>query len=125
MRKFPSLKSGSDFKRVYDNGISYGNKFLVMYILKNTYSENRLGISISKKVGNSVIRHKITRQLREIFKLDISRYKKYIENEYKNNQLNMYYDIVIIVRKDAAVLEYNKLRDSFMHLYSRFRLRNK
>ena len=80
MRKFPSLKSGSDFKRVYDNGISYGNKFLVMYILKNTYSENRLGISISKKVGNSVIRHKITRQLREIFKLDISGYKKYIEN---------------------------------------------
>ena len=70
MKRFPSLKSNWEFQDVYKNGISYGNRLLVMYVLKSGDSKNRIGISVSKKVGNSVVRHHITRVLREIFRLN-------------------------------------------------------
>ena len=51
------------------------NRLLVMYVMKNREDENRIGISVSKRVGNSVVRHHITRLLREIFRLNNNRIK--------------------------------------------------
>ena len=56
-----SLKKNKDFQIVYRKGQSYANKYLVMYIYQNQSERNRLGISVSKKVGNSVVRHRLTR----------------------------------------------------------------
>jgi ribonuclease P protein component len=117
MKRFPSLKSSNDFKNVYNNGISYGNKFLVMYVIKNNCFRDRLGISVSKKVGNSVVRHRLTRQLREIFRLENS--------QYKNNKLNMSYDIIIIVRVNAAALTYHKLESAYMRLCGKLGLKDR
>ena len=64
-----SLKKNSDFKNVYTRGKSYANKYLVMYVLENNPGKNRIGISVSKKVGNSVVRHRITRLVRESYRL--------------------------------------------------------
>ena len=50
----------------YIEGRSYANKYLIMYVLKQDVQENRIGISVSKKVGNSVVRHRITRLIREV-----------------------------------------------------------
>jgi ribonuclease P protein component len=117
MKRFPSLKSSNDFKNVYNNGISYGNKFLVMYVIKNNCFRDRLGISVSKKVGNSVVRHRLTRQLREIFRLENS--------QYKNNKLIMSYDIIIIVRVNAAALTYHKLESAYMRLCGKLGLKDR
>ena len=65
-----SLKKNSDFQRVYKEGKSYANKYLVMYILKRDTQKNRIGISVSKKVGNSVVRHRLTRLIRESYRLN-------------------------------------------------------
>ena len=64
MKFSDSLKKNKDFQNVYRKGKSYANKYFVMYVLKNNTEENRIGISVSKKVGNSVIRHHITRLVR-------------------------------------------------------------
>ena len=56
-----SLKKNHQFQFVYKYGKSYANKYLVMYIKENGTERNRLGISVSKKVGNSVVRHRVTR----------------------------------------------------------------
>ena len=56
-----TLKKNEDFQEVYKKGKSYANKYLVMYILKNELNYNRIGISVSKKVGNSVVRHRTKR----------------------------------------------------------------
>ncbi len=61
-------KKNKDFQNVY-NGVSFVNRYLVMYVLKNNTENNRIGISVSKKVGNSVIRHHITRLVRESYRL--------------------------------------------------------
>ena len=99
-----SIRKNSDFNKVYDNKKSYAGKFLVMYILKNGDVEsNRLGISVSHKVGNSVVRHTLSRRMREIFK--------------KNNErLEKPYDIVVVYRKGAEKTEFFNLNEEFIEL---------
>ena len=66
-----SLKKNNEFQRVYRKGTSQANRYLVMYVLENhdRHMENRLGISVSKKVGNSIVRHRLTRLIRESYRL--------------------------------------------------------
>ena len=92
-----------DFQIVYKNGKSYANKYLVMYVLKNNTEENRLGISVSKKVGNSVVRHRVTRLIRESYRLH-------------ENIFNSGLDIVIIARAGAATVGYNEIESALLHL---------
>ena len=67
MKRFPSIKKNSDFQKVYKTGKSYANRLLVMYVEKTGEPETRIGISVSKKVGNSVVRHHICRLVRDFF----------------------------------------------------------
>lgn len=64
-----SLKKNDDFRRVYRQGTSAADRYLVMYVLENNTGRNRIGISVSKKVGNSVVRHRLTRLIREAYRL--------------------------------------------------------
>ncbi|MCI8615186.1 ribonuclease P protein component [Parablautia intestinalis] len=98
-----SLKKNIDFQHVYRNGKSYANKYLVMYVLENNTVKNRLGISVSKKVGNSVVRHKITRLIRESYRLH-------------ENIFNSGLDIVVIARNNASSASYWKIESALLHL---------
>ena len=60
-----SLKKTEQFRKCYSTGKSYVNRYLVLYVCGNGLGRNRIGISVSKKVGNSVVRHRITRLIRE------------------------------------------------------------
>ncbi len=62
---FAKLGKNPEFQKVYKNGKSKANKYLVMYVVTGESGPNRYGFSVSKKVGNSVVRHRITRLLRE------------------------------------------------------------
>ena len=66
MKYSESLRKNWDFQLVYKKGTSYANRYLVMYVLKNQLNRNRIGISVSKKVGNSVVRHHLTRLIRNL-----------------------------------------------------------
>lgn len=92
-----------DFQIVYKKGKSYANKYLVMYVLENGTQENRLGISVSKKVGNSVVRHRITRLVRECYRLQ--------ESKFRNG-----YDIVVVARVNAKGRTYYELESAMLHL---------
>lgn len=98
-----SLKKNRDFQVVYKSGRSYANKYLVMYIMENHQNKNRLGISVSKKVGNSVVRHHITRLVRESYRL---------HEEIFNSGL----DIVVIARNNAASVSYHEVESAMLHL---------
>ena len=69
---FQKIRKNIEFLNVYRHGKSYANKYLVMYVLSNKLDENRFGITVSKKVGNSVVRHRITRLIRECIRLQES-----------------------------------------------------
>lgn len=98
-----SLKKNADFQRVYNEGKSKANKYLVMYVLDNNSDDNRLGISVSKKVGNSVVRHHLTRLIRESYRLN-------------KNMFNSGLDIVVIARVSAKDRTYKEIESAFMHL---------
>ena len=68
MKFSESLKKNKDFQVVYKNGKSYANRYLVLYIRENGMDKNRLGISVSKKVGNSVKRNRARRLMKENYR---------------------------------------------------------
>ena len=103
MKYSESLKKNMDFQNVYKNGKSYANKYLVMYVLENDLNKNRIGISVSKKVGNSVIRHRITRLIRESYRL-------------QEDMFNSGLDIVVIARSTAREVGYKEVESALLHL---------
>lgn len=98
-----SLKKNRDFRNVYQNGRSYANRLLVMYVLKNGSDKNRFGISVSKKVGNSVVRHHITRLLRESYRLH-------------EEMFHSGWDIAVIARVGAKNASYHEIKSALLHL---------
>lgn len=98
-----SLKKNQDFQFVYKNGKSYANKYLVMYVKENGTDRNRVGISVSKKVGNSVVRHRVTRLIRESYRLQESIF-------------NSGLDMVIVARPGAAAIGYHEVESALLHL---------
>lgn len=98
-----SLKNSSQFGNVYRNGKSHANKYLVMYVKSNQSPTNRLGISVSKKVGNSVVRHRITRLIRESYRLN-------------NSMFNSGLDIVVVARAGSKERNYSEICSALMHL---------
>lgn len=103
MKKTESIKKNVDYREIYSTGKSYANKNLVMYMKRNGKDQNRLGISVSKKVGNSVVRHRVTRLIRESYRLNEERILPGL-------------DIVVVARIGAKGKNYFELEGSLLHL---------
>ena len=103
MKFSESLKKNDDFRRVYRKGRSRANQNLVLYVYKNGLDENRLGISVSKKVGNSIVRHHMTRLIREVYRLH--------EDEF-----NIGLDLVVVVRTGNKKTKFTEVEPYFLEL---------
>ena len=103
MSEFKSLRKNWEFQAVYRNGKSKANRCFVMIIKKNDTSSTRVGISVSKKVGNSIVRHRVTRVIREVMRLHWG--------EIKSG-----YDIVIVARPSAKDSDFGFFDCAFFHL---------
>ena len=97
------LKKNSDFHMVNKTGTSYENKYLVMYARENQLGKNRIGISVSKKVGNSVVRHRLCRLVRESYRLH--------EDVFRRG-----FDIVVVARVSAKERTFREIESAFLHL---------
>ena len=103
MKFSESLKRNSDFQRVYREGKSYANRYLVLYVLQNQTERNRLGVSVSKKVGNSVVRHRMARLIRESYRL-------------QEDMFNSGLDMVVVTRKNAVNCSCQEITSALLHL---------
>lgn len=103
MSEFKSLRKNWEFQAVYRNGKSKANRCFVMIIKKNDTSSNRVGISVSKKVGNSIVRHRLTRLIRESYRLQEEKFPCGL-------------DIVIIARASAKGKSYKEIESALLHL---------
>ncbi len=102
MRNIDSLKNSRQFKEVYANGKSFANKLLVLYVLFGQ-EKTQIGISVSKKVGNSVVRHRVTRLIRESFLA----YKDLLPEGVH---------LVVVARYTAADKKEPEIEEAFGHL---------
>ena len=104
MKRFNSIKKNSEFQKVYKTGKSYANKLLVMYVKRvDDGKEPRIGISVSKKVGNSVVRHHVTRLVRESYRLN-------------KDRVRLGLDIVVVARPAAKEADFKKIESAYLHL---------
>jgi ribonuclease P protein component len=104
MKYTESLKKNKDFRLVYNKGKSIANKYLVLYRLENHQGGNRLGISVSKKVGNSVVRSRVTRLIRESYRLQ------------EENVAHPGWDFVVIARAGSKEATYHEIESALKHL---------
>ncbi|MDO5381553.1 MAG: ribonuclease P protein component [Eubacteriales bacterium] len=102
-KDFETLKKNEDFRYVYNNRNSYANKNLIMYISKNGTDTKRLGVSVSKKVGNSIVRHRLARLIRESFRLN-------------TNHIPNGLDIVVVARANLKDKGFFETEKSMIHL---------
>lgn len=112
------LKKNFEFTTVYRRGRSFANDLLVMYILKNKKNKdkeldlyNKLGVSVSKKVGNSVIRSRCKRLVSESFRLN---YDSIVRG----------YDFVFIVRNPMKDKNYFEVEKAMVSLFKKAGLYN-
>ena len=103
MSKIITLKNSREFGSVYSTKNSVANKYLVMYLRSNGLDYNRLGISVSKKVGNSVVRHRVTRLIREAYRLN-------------KDCIRSGYDIVFVARPSSKDKKCQDIESALMHL---------
>lgn len=102
MKFSTSLKLNHIFRRLYrTNG--QANSCLVLYARKNRTGTNRVGITVSKKLGKAVVRNRVRRRLREVYRLN-------------EEQFLPGYDIVIVARSRAVDVSFQKLTESLLTL---------
>lgn len=109
MKHTESLKKNFQFRHVYNRGRSIANRHLVLYYVKNGTQGNRLGISVSKKVGKSVVRSHVTRLIRESYRS--------MEEEIKPGL-----SLVVIARNACADASYHEICRSLRHLFKKQQL---
>ena len=96
-----TLKKNSDFRRLYTKGKSAVTPYLVVYCRRNRENENRLGYTVSVKLGHAVVRNRVRRRLREIYRLNAPR-------------LRSGYDIVVVARSRCVGAEYARMDAAFL-----------
>lgn len=100
------IRKNSEFRIVYKRGKSFSNKLLVLYVKRNGTNFNRLGISVSKKVGKSVIRSRVKRLIRESYRLNSS-------------NLKTGHDFVVIARISSKGQKYDDIERALIDLFNK------
>ena len=100
MKKTTTLKQNYEFRRVYNKGKSGVSPFLVIYARPNRGGRNRLGVTVSTKLGKAVVRNRVRRRLREIYRLS-------------QPELKQGYDIVLVARTRAVTASYPELAHAY------------
>jgi len=109
MNNTTSLKKNHEFRRLYNKGKNAASKCVVVYCGRNGKPENRLGVTVSTKLGGAVQRNRIRRRLKEIYRI----------NELT---LRVGYDIVLVARMRSRYAGWNELESSVLYLFGKLGL---
>jgi len=110
MSKIVSIKENHIFRRLYNRGKSAAMPSLVLYVRRNGRKENRLGLTVSTKVGKAVVRNKVRRRLREIYRLHQA-------------ELDRGWDLVAVARSKTPFVPYAVLERDFLRLVDKLGVR--
>ncbi|MFD0698486.1 ribonuclease P protein component [Paenibacillus sp. GCM10027628] len=104
MEKTYRLAKREDFNKIYRYGKSMANhQFVLYYLAQPKLEQFRLGISVSKKVGNAVVRNRLRRMIKEIVRLN-------------KDHMTLHYDYILIARKPAVDMDYAQMEKSIFHV---------
>ena len=110
MQKQHRLRKSRDFAAARREGRSWADRMLVLIARRTDNPHCRFGFSVSKRLGNAVVRNRIKRRLREVARLELL------------PRIESGWDFVVIARKDAADADYRRLNHSLRRLFQRAKL---
>ena len=102
MKFSSSLKLNHIFRRLYSTS-GHANAYLVLYTRKNRTSTNRVGITVSKKLGHAVVRNRVRRRLREVYRLH-------------EDQFQPGWDIVVVARSRCIKAPFRDIVSAYLAL---------
>ena len=97
-----SLKLNHIFRRLYSTS-GHGNSYLVLYARRNRTATNRVGVTVSKKLGCAVVRNRVRRRLREVYRLNEALFAPG-------------WDIVVVARSRCIAADFGKLTKAYLSL---------
>ena len=109
MKAAVTVKENYVFRRIYRKGQSSVQPGLVVYCQKNRAGQSRLGVTVSKKLGHAVVRNRVRRRIREIYRLNLKKMKPG-------------YDLVVVGRSRAVDASYEKINGAFVRCLSQLGL---
>ena len=109
MKAAVTLKENYEFRRLYQKGASAVSPAMVLYCRKNRLGRNRLGITVSVKLGHAVVRNRARRRLREVYRLHTP-------------ELKQGYDIILVARTRTAYAPWPELQKQFVKLCRKLEL---
>jgi len=112
MEKTIPVKKNYEFKRIYKRGKFFVGRFIILYVLTNSYSCNRLGITVNKKIGKSVKRNRIRRLIKENY--------RHYENFIKDG-----YDLVFVSRSTIDLPEFTDIKKEMKFLLKKLNVFNR
>ena len=109
MKAAVTLKENYEFRRLYQKGASAVGGGMVLYCRKNRLGHNRLGVTVSVKLGHAVVRNRARRRLREVYRLNSGR-------------LRQGYDMILVARGRTLTASWKELNDTFLRLCRKLEL---
>ena len=109
MRNTYSLKNNYEFRRLYQRGKSAVNSYLAVYFRQSRNPANRLGITVSTKVGNAVIRNRVRRRIKEAYRLNEEKFISPV-------------DLVIVSRVRCSSASFHQIEKALLALSSKLGL---
>jgi len=106
------IKKNKDYRRIYHRGKSYADRYMVLYVLKNNFEVCRFGFTVSKKIGNAVVRNRIKRLFKEVCRLNL---ENFLDG----------FDYIIIARREVVYLNYRQIEDSLLRLLKKASVRRR
>lgn len=101
MKERTTVKENYEFRRMYSKGKSGVSSYLVVYFRPNKRGHNRLGVTVSAKLGHAVVRNRVRRRLREIFRLN-------------QPKLKQGYDMILVARGRSVGAQYRDMDRAFL-----------
>mgnify|MGYP004634067833 FL=1 len=98
-----TVKENYEFRRIYRKGKSAVSPQLVVYCQRNRRGHSRLGVSVSTKLGCAVVRNRVRRRIREIYRLN-------------KPKMLPGYDLIVVARVRAVETDYQKLDRTYLRL---------
>ena len=101
MKAAITVKENHEFRRIYHKGRSAVSPYMVVYCLKNREGASRLGVTVSRKLGHAVVRNRVRRRLREIYRLN-------------RDKMQPGWDVIVVGRSRGISGDYRKMNEAYL-----------
>jgi ribonuclease P protein component len=109
VKKLQTLRNSRQFRQVYENGQRFHSSLFTAFILQTESNERRIGITVTRKIGNAVVRNRCKRRLREA-----------LRRQFNESESSFGFDLVINAKPGLIEADFRQIVDGLARTVGRF-----